>query len=150
MPLLQGRHEGRAAIVTVAIVDAAKYKEHRQSGNPVFQGAAPFRALIDTGATRTMIARRVVAQLGLQQVNKIEFSGLEGTTWRAGYLFHVAFYVSSPPIHETIPNRIRVLKRVINGGELSDEHTFDVLLGMDVLTTGDLQIGKDGTFKFEF
>ena len=58
--------------------------------------------------------------------------------------------MSSPPIHETIPNRIRVLKRVINGGELSDEHTFDLLLGMDVLTTGDLQIGKDGTFKFEF
>ena len=91
MPLLQGRHEGRAAIVTVAIVDAAKYKEHRQSGNPVFQGAAPFRALIDTGATRTMIARRVVAQRELQQVNKIKFPRLEGAAWRAGYLFLLLF-----------------------------------------------------------
>ena len=30
------------------------------------------------------------------------------------------------------------------------EHTFDVLLGMDVLTTGDLNINKDGSFRFLF
>jgi hypothetical protein len=39
---------------------------------------------------------------------------------------------------------------VINGGELSDAHTFDVLLGMDVITTGNLQIDKAGTFRFTF
>jgi hypothetical protein len=149
MPLIRGRHNGRAAVATVAIVDAAKYKEHKQSDNPVFQGAVPFRALIDTGATRTMIASRVVVRLGLQQVNKIEFSGLGGSVWRPGYLFHVGFY-TSPPANSAEISRIRVLKREINGGELLDEHTFDVLLGMDVLTTGNLHIGKDGTFRFLF
>jgi hypothetical protein len=149
MPLIQGTHDGRAAIVTIAIVDAAKYGEHKQSANPVFQGAKPFRALIDTGATTTMIAKRVVAQVGLQQVNLIALSGLGGTTWRPGYLFHVAFY-KSPPVTVTEQSKIQVLKRVINGGELLDEHTFDVLLGMDVLTTGDLRINKAGTFSFSF
>ena len=149
MPLIQGNHNGRAAIVTVAIVDAAKYKEHKQSDNPVFQGAVPFRALIDTGATRTMIANRVVARMGLQQVNKIQFSSLDGLTWRPGYLFHVAFY-ESLPASTTGFSKIRVLKRDINGGELSDDRTFDVLLGMDVLTTGSLHIEKDGTFRFVF
>ena len=38
----------------------------------------------------------------------------------------------------------------INGGELSDGNTFDVLLGMDVLTTGNLRVDKDGTFSFSF
>jgi hypothetical protein len=149
MPLIRGIHNGRAAIVTVAIVDAAKYKEHKQSAQPVLKGAVPFKALIDTGATRTMIAGRVVARLGLQQVNKIEFSGLGGTTWRPGYLFHVAFY-QTPPRDQSEVSRIRVLNRGINGGELLDEHTFDVLLGMDVLTTGNLHINKDGTFRFLF
>jgi hypothetical protein len=65
------------------------------------RGAVPFKALIDTGATRTMIAKRVIARLGLQQVNKIEFSGLGGTTWRPGYLFHVALINHLPPTHRT-------------------------------------------------
>ena len=149
MPSIRGSHNGRAAIVTVAIVDAAKYKEHKQSARPVFQGIKPFRALIDTGATRTMIAGRVVTQAGLEQVNRIQFSGLGGLTWRPGYLFHVAFY-DSPPAPETDFSKIHVLKRDINGGALLDEHTFDVLLGMDVLTTGNLHIDKAGTFRFSF
>lgn len=149
MPLIQGTHEGRVATVTVAIIDAAKYKEHKQSDNPVFQGAVPFRALIDTGATTTMIASRVVAKLGLQQVTKIRVSGLGGATWQPGYLFHVAFY-EKPPVDVSEHSVIRVLMKDITGGELTDEHTFDVLLGMDVLATGDLNINKDGTFRFLF
>jgi hypothetical protein len=58
----------------------------------VVPGASPFKALIDTGATKTMIAPRVVAALGLQQVNMLEFSGLGGSARRPGYLFHVAFF----------------------------------------------------------
>ena len=68
MPYIQGRHEGRAAFGEVAIVDAAKYVEHKQSRNPVLRGVRPFRALIDTGATSTMITKNVVSFLGLQPV----------------------------------------------------------------------------------
>jgi len=148
MPSIHGAHDGRAAIVTIAIVDAVKYREHRQGGNSVFQGAVPFRALIDTGATRTMIASRVVTRLGLQQATLLQFSGLGGTTWRPGYLFRVAFY-DRPPTDAAEQSRIMVLNRDIMGGELTDEHTFDVLLGMDVLTTGSLHIDKAG-FRFTF
>jgi hypothetical protein len=149
MPLIQGTHDGRAATVIIAIVDAAKFKEHKQSENLVFQGATPCRALIDTGATSTMIARRVVEKIGLQQVTMIQVAGLGGVTWRPGYLFRVAFYDGAPPTDVLEQSRIRVLRRDIIGGELTDEHTFDVLLGMDVLTTGSLTIDKDG-FRFRF
>jgi hypothetical protein len=146
MPLIQGRHNWRAAVIPVTIIDVAKYREHKTSNAPVYQGAKPFNALIDTGASSTMISPRVVAALGLQQVNRRQFAGLGGLSWRPGYLFHVAFH--PPP--ETGVGKIQICTRVINGGELSDEHTFDVLLGMDILTTGSFHIDKDGSFRFSF
>src|SRR6185312_8448290 len=105
---------------------------------PILRGVKPFRALVDTGATSTMIAPRVVSALGLQQVNRLQFSGMGGLTWRPGYLFHVAFYERPPANDDTRPSKIHVLRKVINGAELLDEHTFDVLLGMDMITTGAL------------
>ncbi len=149
MPSIQGNHNGRAAIVTIAIIDAANYENHKASDDRVLKGAIPFRALIDTGATRTMIATRVVKRLNLGLVNKLDFAGLGGVSRRNGYLFHVAFYALPPSSASEVSN-IHIFTKVINGGELSDEYTFDVLLGMDVLTSGNLRIDKVGTFEFSF
>jgi hypothetical protein len=149
MPLIQGNHNGRAATISVAIIDAARHQKHKESKAPILKGVIPFRALIDTGATTTMIASRVVTQLGLHQVNKIAVAGMGGLSWRRAYLFHVAFYETFPSGDTDRIDKIHICKRVINGGELSDEHSFDVLLGMDILTTGNLQIDKNG-FKFAF
>jgi hypothetical protein len=149
MPLVQGKHNGRQAVVTIAIIDAANYKIHKASDERVLKGTIPFRALIDTGATRTMIATRVATRLNLRLVNKLDFAGLGGISRRNGYLFHVAFY-ESPPMSVSEVSNIQIFKKAINGGELSDENTFDVLLGMDVLTSGNLHIDKAGTFRFSF
>jgi len=97
-----------------------------------------------------MIATRVVSQLGLQQVNKLKFQGMGGETWRPAYLFHVAFYDTPPLDGGERVSKIHICRKVVNGGELSDEHTFDVLLGMDILTTGRLVVDRDGTFSFSF
>jgi len=96
-----------------------------------------------------MVSRRVVERTGLQVVNRIPFAGLGGVSWRPAYLFHVAFYESSPTGVPQEVSRIRLCRKVINGGELSDEPTFDVLLGMDIITTGTLTIDRDG-FRFAF
>jgi hypothetical protein len=150
MPLIRGNHEGRAAVIQVAIVDAARHREHKASGEPVLKGVIPFKALIDTGATTTMIATRVVNALGLREVNKLPFAGMGGLSWRAAYLFQVGFYDGeATPVGEGIA-RVHVCKRVVNGGELTHEPHFDVLLGMDILTTGTLRIDRDGTFSFGF
>ena len=148
MPLIQGAHDRKQAIATIAIVDATKYKEHKQGDRSLFQGAVPFNALLDTGATQTMITTRVVKRLGLQPIGSVEVSGVAGTAWRLVYLFHVAFY-DKPPKDPSERSRIMVLKAAISGGELTGEHSFDVLLGMDVLTTGTLIINKN-EFRFRF
>ncbi len=150
MPSIHGRHDGRAAIVTVAIIDAAHYKTHKASLNQgPLKGVVPVKALFDTGATKTMITSRIVSRLGLRLVNKLDFASLTGVHRRNGYLFHVGFY-QSPPANETEVSNIQVFREVINGGELPDGTTFDVMLGMDVITSGNLRINQDGTFVFRF
>ena len=92
-----------------------------------------------------MISSRVVSKLGLMPVNRVLFHGLGGQSWRDAYLFHVAFYMTTGAV-----SRIQICTKVINGGEILDNPSFDVLLGMDVITTGDLSINKDGSFRFEW
>jgi hypothetical protein len=97
-----------------------------------------------------MIASRVVNQLKLEQVGKLKFDGMNGETWRPSYLFHVAFYDVPPLDGGEQVSKIHICRKVINGGELTHEHTFDVLLGMDILTTGEFRLSRDGTFRFTF
>jgi hypothetical protein len=147
----------------VAIIDAARHREHRQSRSPVLEGVSPYDALIDTGASSTMITSKVVRDLKLEPVGKLQFHGLDGRTWKPCYLFHVAFYDTSD--NDTMRlddgdqhvfelanpiSRIHVCTRAIQGGELPTLPSFDVLLGMDVLATGELWFRKSGDFRFTF
>ena len=155
MPLISGRHDGRSAIVPVAIIDAASYAQHKRLEHPYLANSARFDALIDTGATTTMISSRVVQTLGLRPINRLAYRGLGGSTWRAGYLFHLAFFDGVVHLDDPVAdrsnamNRLRVGTKVINGGELT-EVSFDVLIGMDMISTGTLTISLDGTFSFAF
>ena len=159
MPSIQGRHGGHSAVIRVAIYDAAKYNQHRQSNEPLFRGAQPFRTLIDTGATTTMISPNVVSALNLQAVGKVRMHSMAGDTYRRAYLFHVAFYVAPYQQYVQTDNdgaydpgisRTLVCKKLITGGELPPATTFDVLLGMDVISTGNLTMRCDGMFSFDF
>jgi hypothetical protein len=157
MPYIQGTHDGRAVLIRVAIIDAARHREHKQSRNPVLRGVRPYRALIDTGATSTMITRNVVSELALQPATKLPYHSKDGLIWTTAYLFHVAFYGEKVALPgdseedgESLVESIHVCTRVITGGEISNQPSFDVPLGMDVITTGTLNIHKDGTFYFVF
>jgi len=157
MPFVEGEHDGRQAITEVAIIDAARYKEHQQSKGRIFRGARRFRALIDTGATCTMITSRVVLEAKLGFVNKKLFRIADGIEdWRPAYLFHVAFYGARLQDGDSEEDGISMVDTIyrctkeINGGEIKDEDSFDVLLGMDVISTGTLTIHPAGKFRFEY
>src|ERR1700722_16024357 len=135
MPYIQGVHDGRAAFIQIAIVDAARYREHKQSKNPVLHGVRPFKALIDTGATSTMITKRVVAFLGLQPATKLPYRNKDGLIWTTAYLFHVVFYGKAVPLAgdsdedgESLISQTDVCTKVVTGGEIDDQDSFDVLL----------------------
>jgi hypothetical protein len=158
MPYVDGRHDGRQAIIQVAIIDAARFKEYQQSNTSILPDVRPCRALIDTGATCTMITTHVVSELKLEFVNKKLFRIADNREeWRPAYLFYVAFYGAAVTDGDSEEDGVsRMVKKIyrctkeINGGEIKDEDSFDILLGMDIISTGNLMMKSDGTFRFEF
>jgi hypothetical protein len=115
-----------------------------------------FNALIDTGATTTMITSRVAAAIGLRAVNRLSYHGLDGPSWRPGHLFHLAFLAGVIQEVDLVQDqgmpmdRLLVCAKVINGGEITNTPSFDVLIGMDIISTGTLTVSKGGSFSFDF
>jgi len=103
-----------------------------------------------------MITKNVVSFLGLQPVTKVPYATWSGRIWTPAYLFHVVFPGPVVPLSsdeeesESLVSNMRVCTKVITGGEIENQDSFDVLLGMDVITTGNLTINVDGTFGFAF
>lgn len=120
-----------------------------------------FAALVDTGAQKTMISTNVVNALGLQAQGQIPIQGVgPNITWHNGYLFHVSFTmpVLGPAALALPPGQIQLLvhinPNVIYGAELTipagAQAAFDVLLGMDILSSGSLKIEGSGHASFSF
>lgn len=157
--VVNGRHDGRTAIVPVAIIDVSKREQQRKSDKELLEGVNPYKALIDTGATSTMLSIRVISDLGLIPVGIAKFQGIHGVRTRVVYLFRVAFYgdvagkdlLASKSIKtDKEVHKIYICPSDIEGGEIDQQPNFDVLLGMDVLSTGNLRIDKTGDFSFSF
>jgi hypothetical protein len=117
-------------------------------------------ALVDTGATVTGITRNVVSALNMQPIGKTPVHGVGGIQHHNSYLFSVAFPFALPP-GMSIPNapslppgqqllQLHILNKVIQGTEFHSGIGFDILLGMDVLSTGSLVVQGNGAFSFSF
>lgn len=158
MPVLWGNHNNSDIFLNVGIIDANLLP-------PVPPGAAlgaaiatpqMFKALIDTGAQKTMISTNVINTLGLMPLGKILISGVGPTAhYHNGYLFSVAFVtpVITPgqviPAGTTIPAIVNATAPVYGAEISSTGGYFDVLLGMDVIATGTLIVGP-GIFAFSY
>ncbi len=155
MPCLWGRHDNSQIFVPLLVLDATTV-----AANPAdpLAGVAPsnppvFRALVDTGAQRTMISPDVVARLGLNPIGRIPVRSAGGTiVHHDGYLFYVAFVVQNQPLSGTAAGSVLyTLGKPIWGPEIpSTGGSFDVLMGMDVISSGSLKIEGDGTFSWSW
>jgi len=157
--VVNGRHDGRTAITPVAIIDISKREQQKKSNKELLEGVNPYRALIDTGATSTMLSNKVISDLGLIPVGPAKFHGIHSVKIGVVYLFRVAFYgdVAGKDLLATRSiktdkevHKIYICPTDIEGGEIDEQPNFDVLLGMDVLRTGNLRIDKSGDFSFSF
>jgi hypothetical protein len=84
----------------------------------------------------------VVAFLGLRPATKLPYRNKDGLIWTTAYLFHVVFNGKVIPLTgdstedgESLVNQTHVCTKVVTAGEIDDQDSFDVLLGMDVITT---------------
>jgi len=163
MPCIWGQHNNSQVFLNVGIVDAAiiNIQSLTRGGVPL-PSPQMFKALVDTGAQRTMISTSVVQTLNLVPIGKIGISGVGSSKFHNGYLFHVFFVTPVLPLAGQVPppgSPISALLHLrptpIYGAEMDPAMTlqtvgFDVLLGMDVISMGSLKIEGNGTFSFSF
>ncbi|TBW40948.1 hypothetical protein EYW49_01985 [Siculibacillus lacustris] len=155
MPCLWLNHNKSQIFINVAIFDANGLVD--LGGGEVDFGAGNindhmFKALVDTGAQRTMISKAAAQKLKLRPIGKFPVLGVGGVSYHNNYLFNVGFVVGSKGSGENeYKFEAHILQDLIQGGELDLENAgFDVLLGMDVLATGSLAVEGVGTFSFSF
>lgn len=94
-------------------------------------------AVWDTGAMTSCISERVASSLGLQPVGKVTVHGVDGPSIQQRYIVDLL-----------LPNHVCFSNVTVNSGRFPD---FDVLIGMDVITTGDFSISNyNGQTVFTF
>jgi hypothetical protein len=119
-----------------------------------------FKALIDTGATGTCITKAAADRMGLLPIGKVEVQGVSGTKAHNNYLFHVGFTTVLPGAliamlanqgGNQVQLQLHINNTPIQGAEFdAGQGGFDVLLGMDVISTGSLKIEGDGSFSWSW
>ena len=96
-----------------------------------------FLAIWDTGATSSVITKKVVDNLGLAPTGIVEVHGVHGKNYRNKYIVCIQ-----------LPNNIQVKNVEVTDGDLGDA---DVLIGMDIISLGDFSVSnykEKTTFTF--
>ena len=106
-------------------------------GNDAHPDFHEYNAIWDTGAVRTVISSKVVAELGLQPRGKVEMYHANGVS-----------YVNTYFVNLLLPNNMEVQILQVMDGNLPDA---DILLGMDVIGLGDFALtAPQGKTLFSF
>lgn len=108
-----------------------------------------YQALIDTGATRTGISRRIVERHQLESRTKVLVQGADSMpARRPAYAMSLGLFCEMA----AAPNgaiTLFVLPGELIAPAFLDNANFDVLIGMDVLSMGRLIVDRQD-FSFEF
>ena len=97
-----------------------------------------FRAVWDTGATATVVTKRVVDECGLKQTGITEMHGVHASEKRPTYLVDVF-----------LPNQVQVANLKVAEARLTGN--ADILVGMDIIGMGDLAVSSyQGKTSFSF
>ena len=157
MPCIWGEHDNSNIFLDVTIVPAISTMPTIPVAynSQMMQSLPRFRALLDTGAQSTCITRVAATKMGLPSAGTCPIHGVSGTQDHNSYLFQVGLFLDMSFI-ESDGNLISrgmlsILNKKIRGAEFSAmDGEFDVLLGMDVISTGSLKVEGNGTFSFSF
>lgn len=105
--------------------------------NPQTKPYKPYKALWDTGATGTVITKKIVDDLGLKQIGITKVFHGDGSTDQPVYYINIM-----------LPHRVGFSYVRATEGKLTG---FDVLVGMDIIVKGDFAItNSDGRTTFSF
>lgn len=99
------------------------------------------RALVDTGATKSAITARIIAELGLSAIEKRPIMVATEQRLVNFYLFRVGLYGAQPG------SALPYVFDESDGFQISQSHDFEVLLGMDILRHCDFSMTRGGSWQ---
>lgn len=98
-----------------------------------------YRALVDTGAQRTVVSRSVIAEHALFRTGHMEFGGLHGTQTHSRYLASIGIWAkrTEPGVShadfETSESTLFAIENPFEIVDMDENLNFDLILGFDVL-----------------
>lgn len=96
-----------------------------------------YTAIWDTGATNSVITKKVVQECGLKPISMVQVNHAGGTTVQPVYLVNIY-----------LPNKVVFYHVRATEGDIKGS---DVLVGMDIINKGDFVVtNKDGETVFSF
>jgi predicted aspartyl protease len=97
--------------------------------------AKEYTAIWDTGATNSVISKKIVEELNLKPINKVKIHHASGMSVANVYLINIG-----------LPSKVMIGNLEVSDADLSDqigipdEDQMRVLIGMDIIGTGDLAV----------
>lgn len=110
-----------------------------QEGEEISYIDGTWRGLWDTGATSSTICRSLAAKLNLPELSDCQLQGVGGVYDSKEYMAGLI-----------LPNSVMIPATSLYG--IEDASDFDMLIGMDIITLGELLIsveGEDMFFSFQ-
>ncbi len=135
--------EHRRLIIDVAVQPAQMIVPDVQpvAFAPVTSASA-LRGLIDTGAQVTCITRAAARKIGLKSRGKQRLGSVSGIE------LHNQFRFVAGALYDDAGTRGYYWFDEVIGVDFQDNDDFDVLIGMDIITQGDLTVGRDRIFTW--
>ena len=140
----RGRRRGNSALIKLLVSDSLLPDSFE---NPLAEAEERVTALIDTGASVSLLDARVVRSLNLRRYGEVRllFPDRTELVIRPTYLCGLSFarsyaadsFIEWPDLWEVAPFE-------------PDARGFNAVLGMDVLTKGDLSLVRTGAVTFDF
>jgi hypothetical protein len=134
MPVIEGQHNGRQILTRVFVAPPVT------TTNLVFEAGT---ALIDTGATTSLVGQNIAGRLELPPRGKRQMVTARGAEMVTQYRFMLGF----PSGDQGLPY---LLDADFTGSELIVQTGFDVIVGMDVLSRCDFVMRGGGHWTLTF
>ena len=119
--------------------------EHHAVSIPI-QG---YRALIDTGAQRTCLTRRVIAIEGLKSHGKRFIQNVHSEARHYLYWANIGFFANGVTEDMSQTRSYFGLTSPTEVIDIANNDSFDAILGMDILERFDLRIDRTGDFELK-
>lgn len=148
MPLIQGRVVDRRAVIRVGlqatpIITDGPTAVAAAAAIPIFE----VRGLLDTGAQVTLVTHRVIGELGLRPRGRRPLGNVSNITMHRTYSFILGMWYSNDRFSPADQGEGYYAFEPILGCDFPDRPDFDVLIGMDIISRGDLTIRRNGEFE---